>query len=228
MRTAIFDLDGTLVDTAVDLVAAMNALAAEEGLAPLDPLAHRAVAGAGGRALIRAAMARTGLPPDEDRVGALWPRYLAHYNDHVTGRSTLFPGALACLDALAAEGWRLGLCTNKPEGLARQVLDHFDLTRRFGAILGADTLPVKKPDPRHLTETIARCGGAASSAVLIGDTITDRATATAAGVPCILTRFGYAVEPPETLAPDAWVNDLAEVPPIAARLLGLAAADRRC
>jgi phosphoglycolate phosphatase len=219
MRTAIFDLDGTLVDTAVDLVAAMNALADEEGFAPLDPVTHRAVAGAGGRALIRAAMTRTGLTPDEDRVAALWPRYLAHYADHVTGRSTLFPGARACLDGLAAGGWRLGLCTNKPEGLARQVLDHFDITRCFGAILGADTLPVKKPDPRHLTETIARCGGAQGGAVLIGDTMTDRATARAAGVPCILTRFGYAVEAPEALAPEGWVDDLAEVPPLAARLL---------
>ena len=219
MRTVIFDLDGTLADTAADLVAAMNALAAETGLAALDPVADRATAGAGARAMIRAAMARSGLVPDPDRVAALWPRYLHHYGQRVTGQSTLFPGARTCLDALAAEGWRLGLCTNKPEAMARQLLDHLGITGCFGAILGADTLPVKKPDPRHLTETVTRCGGDLRRAVLVGDTITDRETARAAGVPCVLTRFGYAIEPPEVLAPDAWVAHLGEVPTLAARLV---------
>ena len=219
MRTLIFDLDGTLADTAADLTAAMNTLAAETGLASLDPVADRVVAGAGARAMIRAAMERSGLAPDPARVDALWPRYLAHYDRVVTAQSALFPGARACLDTLAAEGWRLGLCTNKPEGLARRLLDHLGITGCFAAILGADTLPVKKPDPRHLTETIARSGGDAARAVLIGDTRTDRDTARAAGVPCVLTRFGYAAEPPEALAPEGWVDRLSQVPALAARLL---------
>jgi phosphoglycolate phosphatase len=220
LRAAIFDLDGTLVDTAADLVAALNALAEEAGLARLDPVVHRSVAGAGGRALIRRAMHEAGLAPDEARVGALLPRYLALYAERVADASVPFPGAADCLRAMAAQGWRIGLCTNKPEGLARVLLDRLGMTGHFGAILGADTLPVRKPDPRHLTETVERIGGAVARAVLIGDTVTDRQTARAAGVPCILTRFGYAAEPLHALAPEGVADRLDEVPALAARLVG--------
>lgn len=219
MRTVIFDLDGTLVDTAADLVGAMNRLAAEEGLAALDPQRHRTTAGAGGKALIRRAMAEAGLPPDPARVDALWPRYLSHYATGIADESRPYPGALACLDRLAAAGWVVGLCTNKPEGLARQLLDRLGMTDRFAAILGADSLPVRKPDPRHLTETVARAGGRLGASVLVGDTVTDRETARAAGVPCILTRFGYAAQPLAVLAPEAVIDHLAEVEAVAARLL---------
>lgn len=218
IRAAIFDLDGTLADTAADLVAAANAVAAEEGWPALDPVGDRTTAGRGSRALLRLAMARAGCD-DADRVERLVPRFLELYEDRIDAESRLFPGALACLDALQADGWRLGLCTNKPEGLARLLLDRLGIAARFAAILGADTLPVRKPDPLHLIETVRRAGGVITQAVLIGDTDTDRRTASAAGTPCILTRFGYATVPPETLAPEALIDDLSEVPAVAAALL---------
>jgi phosphoglycolate phosphatase len=165
-------------------------------------------------------MRQSGLAPDEARVAALLPRYLLLYAERVADASAPFPGAANCLRAMDSAGWRIGLCTNKPEGLARVLLDRLGMTGHFGAILGADTLPVRKPDPRHLTETVARIGGALERAVLIGDTVTDRQTARAAGVPCILTRFGYAAEPLDALAPEGVVDRLDEVPALAARLVG--------
>lgn len=218
IRAAIFDLDGTLADTAADLVGAANAVAAEHGWPALDPDGDRATAGQGSRALLRLVMARAGLA-DPDRVERLVPRFLDVYADRIDAESRLFPGASACLDALATDGWTLGLCTNKPEALARLLMERLGIADRFAAILGADTLPVRKPDPLHLVETVRRAGGVLTQAVLIGDTETDRRTAAAAGTPCILTRFGYAAVPPETLLPDALVDDLAEVPLIAAELL---------
>jgi phosphoglycolate phosphatase len=219
MFTAVFDLDGTLADTAADLIGAVNAVADAEGWPRLDPVAERTVAGQGGRALIRRAMAGAGLTPDEARVERLLPGFLAAYEARIAEETRLFPGALDCLDAFDALGWRVGLCTNKPEGLARTLVAALGVADRFGALLGADTLPVRKPDPLHFTETARRAGGDPARAVLIGDTVTDRETARRAGAPCILMRFGYATEPLETLAPEAIAGRLSETPGLARALL---------
>jgi phosphoglycolate phosphatase len=219
MIAVIFDLDGTLAETAPDLIGALNSVAWNEGWPGLDPVTDRGIAGRGGRALLQAAIQGAGLPPDPARVEDLLPAFLAAYEARIAAESHLYPGAEACLDALEAEGWRVGVCTNKPERLARLLLEALGVGHRFGALLGADTLPVRKPDPRHFTETIVRLGGAPGGALLVGDTVTDRDTARAAGVPCVLTRFGYAVEAPEVLAPEAWIDRLDEVPALVPRLL---------
>jgi phosphoglycolate phosphatase len=219
MKTAVFDLDGTLADTAADLILAANDTAAAFGWAALDPALDRALAGRGGRALLSETRARAGLAPDPAAVESAVPPFLASYEAVIARETRLFPNALACLDALAAEGWRLGVCTNKPERLARILLDALGVGERFGALIGADTLPVRKPDPLALTETVRRLGGAPSLTVLVGDTVTDRETARRAGAPCILCRFGYAIEPLDRLAAEGEIDDLAEVPALAARLI---------
>jgi phosphoglycolate phosphatase len=219
MRAAVFDLDGTLADTAPDLIGAANAIARAQGWPPLDPDADRVAAGHGGRALIRRAMAGAGLD-DTARAEALYPAFLDVYRARIADETRLFPGAIDCLDALAAEGWRLGVCTNKPEALARLLLERLGVADRFGALVGADTLPVRKPDPATLAETVARLGARRDRAVLVGDTATDRETARRAGAPCILVRFGYAAEPPEALAPEAVADALSEVAALAAALVG--------
>jgi len=219
MKSVIFDLDGTLADTAPDLIGALNVIAAREGWPALDPAADRITAGAGGRALLRRGMAGAGLGADEERVDALFQPFLDAYAARIAQESRLYPGAEACLEALAAEGWALGVCTNKPEGLARILLDALGVAARFGAILGADSLPVRKPDPRPLLETIARIGGARARSVLVGDTITDVETARNAALPCILCRFGYAAQPHRDLAAAAEIDALGEVAAHAARLI---------
>ena len=182
MRVAIFDLDGTLADTSADLIAAANAALAELGRPGLlDPAADRAIAFAGGRAMLRAGLARARIA-EAGLVDRLYPRLLELYEGAVAVHTRAYDGAEAALDRLAAEGWKLGICTNKPERLALLLVEELGLSRHFAALLGADTLPVRKPDPRHLLETIARVGGAPGRSVLVGDTVTDREAARAAGV----------------------------------------------
>jgi phosphoglycolate phosphatase len=218
MRTAVFDLDGTLADTAVDLIAAANATLAEAGHgAPLDPVGDRATAFAGGRAMLRAGLGRAGA--DEAEAEALYPRLLDRYAAALAVETRLYDGAEAALDRLAADGWQLAVCTNKPERLARLLLEALGVAGRFAALLGADSLPWKKPDPRHLVETIARAGGEASRAALVGDTVSDREAARAAGIPCVLVGFGPEGGAVAALAPEAVVADFAELPAVLGRLV---------
>lgn len=214
MRVAIFDLDGTLADTSADLIAAANATLAGVGHAGLlDPVADRAIAFAGGRAMLREGLTRARIA-DAGLVDRLYPALLDHYGAAVAVHTRAYDGAEAALDRLAADGWKLGICTNKPERLALILIEELGLTRHFAALLGADTLPVRKPDPRHLLETIARVGGTRARSVLVGDTVTDRDTARAAGVPCVLVGFGPDGGAVSTLEPEAVVphyDDLADV-----------------
>lgn len=219
MRVAVFDLDGTLADTAADLIAAANRALAEAGHgAPLDLDRDRAAAFAGGRAMLRAGMTR-GRGVDEAEVDRLYPRLLEHYAAALAVDTRLYDGAEAALERLAAAGWTLGICTNKPERLASLLVEALGLAPRFAVLLGADTLPVRKPDPRHLLETIARAGGSPDRAVLIGDTVTDRAAARAAGVPCVLVGFGPEGGGVAALDPEAVVTHFDELPPLLERLV---------
>lgn len=218
-RTAVFDLDGTLVDTADDLIAAMNAVADRFDLPLLDPVEARPVAGRGGRALMRHAAAKAGREFTDDQVIVAYPPFLDAYEARIADRSRYFPGAEAAVEALLADGWRVAICTNKPERLARILMEALGGLDRFAALLGADSLPVRKPDPRHLLETVARAGGDPGRAVMIGDTETDRKAAAAAKVPCALYAGGFSVTPIAELKPEAIFTDYAELPAIALRLI---------
>ncbi|MEL6980604.1 MAG: phosphoglycolate phosphatase [Pseudomonadota bacterium] len=217
-RAAVFDLDGTLADTAPDLIGAANALLDEAGLPRLDPAAARKTAGRGGKALIAQGFAAAGRPQTAEEIDALFPAYLARYEACMTDESTLFPGVEAALDRLAAAGWRLGVCTNKPERLAHLFLERTGLAPRFQAMFGADTLPVRKPNPRHLLATVEALGAAPERSVLIGDTITDRDAARNAEMRVVLVSFGYALQPFDELAPDALIDHFDALPETLAAL----------
>jgi phosphoglycolate phosphatase len=222
MRGAIFDLDGTLADTAADLLGAANAVLAPLGYPALALARDKPFAGRGGRSMIRRSLSLMEIPPDvaevESIADALYPGLLAAYEARLTEETRLFDGVADCLDALAAAGWRLGVCTNKPERLAVLLLESLGVFDRFGAVLGADSLAVRKPDPEHLHETARRIGARSRRCVMLGDTRTDLMTARAARVPCVLTSFGFAAEPLADLAADAVVGHYREIPAILERL----------
>lgn len=219
MRVAVFDLDGTLADTSADLIAAANAALAEAGHgAPLDAARDQALAFAGGRAMLRAGFARRGVAGEGD-LDRLYLRLLEHYREGIDAATRLYDGAEAALDLLAATGWRLAVCTNKPAALADLLLERLAIAHRFAAVLGADSLAVRKPDPRHLLETIARSGGSPGRAILIGDTVTDSEAARAAGVPCVLVGFGPEGPGIARLAPAAVLQAYADLPDLLERLV---------
>lgn len=226
IRSAIFDLDGTLVDTAGDLIAAMNAVAHRFDLPEIDPVEGRPAAGKGGRGLMRHAAAKVGRVLTDDQILAAYPPFLDAYEARISERSCYFPGAEAALDALIADGWRVGVCTNKPERLARMLIDRLGGGGRYGVLLGADSLPVRKPDPLHVLTTIERLGGAPERAVMVGDTETDRLAAAAAGVPCALFAGGFSSTPVADLKPEAVFETFEQLPALAARLIGKPLDDR--
>jgi phosphoglycolate phosphatase len=218
MRVAVFDLDGTLADTSADLIAAANSALREAGHgAPLDAAEDRGIAFAGGRALLRAGLERA--HGDTGEADRLYPRLLEMYAAALAVHTRLYDGARAALERLAADGWKLGICTNKPERLALLLIEELGLARHFAALLGADSLPVRKPDPRHLLETIARAGGVPGRSVLVGDTVTDRDAARAAGVPCVLVGFGPAGGAVAALTPEAVVAHYDELPALLEQLV---------
>ena len=210
--TIVFDLDGTLADTSGDLLAAANACFADLGhprrLGPQDA----AVALRGGRAMLRAG----GL--DEATVDAQYPRLLAHYEAALDVHTRLFPGAMEAVEALVASGRRVAICTNKPETLARRLLASLGVLDAFAALVGSDTLPMRKPDPETLRETVRRAGGDPARAALVGDTVTDHDTARGAGVPSILVGFGPSGATTAALGPDALIAHFDELPGAVARL----------
>ena len=204
MRVAVFDLDGTLADTAEDLLAAAN-VALEQGGRDARLFAGRdsATAFAGGRAMLREGLGRDGAAWDEAEVDRLYPVLLEAYGAAIDTHTRLYDGAEEALERIARAGWGLAVCTNKPEALAETLLTRLGIRSRFSAMLGADSLAFRKPDPRHLMETIRLAGGARDRAVLVGDTVTDRETARAAGVPCILVGFGPVGADVAKLEPEA-------------------------
>ena len=222
-RGAIFDLDGTLADTAADLLNAANAVLRPRGLPELRLDRDKAYAGRGGRSMIRRSLEIAGQDPDSQtnlrQTSEIYPELLEAYSGALAVETKLFPGVEACLDQLESDGWALGVCTNKPEAMARDVLMALGVLHRFGALLGADTLPVRKPDPKHVLETAVRCGAAVRRSVMIGDTSTDLNAARAALIPCVLTRFGFAAEPIEQLNPDAIIDSYDELPRALNRLV---------
>jgi phosphoglycolate phosphatase len=214
-----FDLDGTLVDTAPDLVGALNVLLAEEGLAPLSLDQARPFIGRGARWLIERGFQAAAAPLEAGRASALFERFIAHYNAHIADESRPFPGVVEALETLKGAGARLCVCTNKLTGLSMNLLDALDMSRLFDAVVGADAAPAAKPDPRHLTTAIAAAGGTVERAILVGDAATDAGAARAAGASLILVSFGYTEVPARELGPDILIHHFDELPPACVRLL---------
>jgi phosphoglycolate phosphatase len=212
----VFDLDGTLVDTAPDLTNALNDVLTRRGYAPVELGTLRACVGHGARVMIEEALRRAGAEGDVDRMLS---EFLVHYEANIASESRPFPGAIAALEDLAAQGATLAVCTNKREHLSRKLLQELDLARYFSSIAGRDTFAVSKPDPGHLTQLIALAGGKPSRAVMVGDSDIDIRTAKAASVPVILVSFGYAGSPLDHLAPEAVIDHFDELKARAAALL---------
>jgi phosphoglycolate phosphatase len=212
----IFDLDGTLADTAPDLLGATNAVLAARGR-PLQDLAHlRHMVGFGARALIAQAMEASGTPVTEEQMPALVEIFLDHYRAHIADGTRLFPGVPETLAALKRGGARLGVLTNKPQELTNALLPLLGLDGLFAAVYGAGRKAYTKPDPRIFHEVVDDCGGAPG--VMIGDSITDLNTARAAGAPCILFSYGFTPVPAVELGADLVLDDFGALPEALARL----------
>jgi phosphoglycolate phosphatase len=201
--TIVFDLDGTLIDTAPDLTNALNHVLTARGYDPVAPAAVREAVGRGARVMIEQALR---MAQAEDDVDRMLTDFLVHYEANIAAMSRPFPGALAALDRLTAAGATLAVCTNKRERLTRMLLEALGIEHYFAGLAGRDTLGVAKPDPGHLTGAIALAGGDASRAVMVGDSAVDIAAARAASVPSILVSFGYAPPPPEGPHADAVID----------------------
>ncbi|MHC0054047.1 HAD-IA family hydrolase [Actibacterium sp. D379-3] len=220
MRTVIFDLDGTLADTSGDLIAAANACFAELDLgAPLDPIADQATAFRGGRAMLRLGFERVCPGWTEADVDAQFPLLLVAYGAAIDVHTRLYPGAVAAVERLRGAGVAVGICTNKPEALAETLLARLGVRDLFGAVIGADTLPVRKPDPAPYRAAVTGAGGVVARSMLVGDTATDRDTARAAGVPCALVTFGPDGQGVAGLVPEALLDHYDDLFDIARRLL---------
>lgn len=216
----VFDLDGTLVDTAPDLVATLNAILAREDLPPVDYDAGRNMVGGGARVMLERGLAAAGRILPATAVDGLTRDFVEHYAAHIADSSEAFPGVESALDTLTERGYRLAVCTNKLEWLSVRLLDALGLSKRFAAICGADTFGISKPDPEILHRTIAKAGAAGGAAVMIGDSLTDIATARAAKIPIVAVDFGYTDTPVATLAPDRIISRFADLPEAIFALIG--------
>jgi phosphoglycolate phosphatase len=217
--TIVFDLDGTLVDTAPDLVGVLNALLQQEGFASLALTDGRPMIGHGARALLQRGFAAAGAPLDEAETEALFARFLELYLARIADESRPFAGVAEALDELAGAGATLAVCTNKRTSLSLALLSALDLADRFAAIVGPDTAGAAKPDPRHLLFAIEAAGGRAERALMIGDSAADLGAARAASIPVALVSFGYTETPAAELGGDALLDHFGEIPAAARRLL---------
>ncbi|MBO0765425.1 MAG: phosphoglycolate phosphatase [Hyphomicrobiaceae bacterium] len=208
--TIVFDLDGTLVDTAPDLTAAANHVFGLIGLAAIAPAELRPLIGRGSRAMIEEGLRLHGITTSAAEVSALHELFLPYYADHLAVLSRPFEGVSALLESLAQAGVLLAVCTNKLEALSRSLLRQLGFDHRFAAIAGRDTFDVFKPAPGHLTGTIAMAGGRPDRAVMVGDSEVDIATAAAAGVPSIGVTFGYTSVPVRELKPTVVIDHYRE------------------
>lgn len=209
-KAILFDLDGTLVDSVPDLAAAVNALLAEFGRPALSLAQVTGMVGDGAAKLVERALAASGA--GDMPLSPALDRFLALYEVDPTRLTRPYDGVPAVLDELAAAGWRLGVCTNKPERATRAVLAGLDLDRFFPVVLGGDSGPTRKPDPGPLRTALGRLGSAPGSAAMIGDHRNDVAAARAAGVPVVFARYGYGATTLAGMTPDAFIDRFAELP----------------
>ncbi len=212
MLTIVFDLDGTLIDTAPDLIDTLNFTLGQHGLPAVPYEAARPLIGGGARGMIERALIIDGRSASTSDVDALYTPFVAHYAAHIADRSRPFPELEPVLDRLAAAGHRLAVCTNKLEWLSKRLLDTLQLSERFAAICGQDTFGVQKPDPQIFRATVLRAGGEPQRAVMVGDSVTDIRTARAAKVPVVAVDFGYTDVPVATLGPDRVISSFIQLP----------------
>jgi phosphoglycolate phosphatase len=211
-RIVVFDLDGTLVDTAPDLINALNFILGREGLPPVPLHAARNMIGAGARRLLERGLELDGRAAGLEDITRLTNDFIDYYAAHIADLSRPFEGLESALDDLGARGYRFAVCTNKLEWLSKLLLDRLGLSARFSAICGADTFGVSKPDPAILRQTIARAGGQLASAIMVGDAGPDIGVARRAGIPVIGVEFGYTEVPIADLKPDRLISHLSDLP----------------
>ena len=212
MRTIVFDLDGTLVDTAPDLISTLNFVLAGERLPPVAYDDARRMIGGGTRRMIERALIAQGRNVPGAELDRMFRIFIDHYGAHIADRSRPFPHLESVLQRFGGEGCRLAVCTNKLEWLSRRLLDALNLSRYFAAICGQDTFGIQKPDPQMLRLTIRRVGGEVQRAIMIGDSMTDVRTARAANVPVIAVDFGYSEVTPAALDADRLISSYTELP----------------
>ncbi len=215
-----FDLDGTLVDSAADLISSLNVILHEERLPALPFKQARLMVGRGARAMLEQGFTAAGQPLDEAQSRALVRRFIAVYRDRIAVESRPFDGVEASLTELAGAGAKLCVCTNKFTDLSTALLDALNLSRHFAAVIGPDLAPAPKPDGRHLIAAIEAAGGRSQRALMVGDSAADVGAARAAGVPSIVVSFGYTEIAPAELGGDHLIEHFSELAPLAARLLG--------
>lgn len=219
--TIVFDLDGTLVHTAPDLIASLNATIAQRGLAPVsfDDLTH--LVGQGARVMIARAFALREAPLSDLDLDKLQADFVRHYAAQMPGASRPYPGIVDTLEQLKDAGHTLAVCTNKLEELARPLLEGLGLAHHFATIVGGNTFAFRKPDPRHIVETAIRAGGPTDRIIMIGDSINDIAAARNGGIPSVAVTFGYSDVPVGDLGADAIIDDFGLLTPeYIARLTG--------
>jgi phosphoglycolate phosphatase len=216
----VFDLDGTLVDTAPDLIASLNVILTREGMAPLPFANARNMIGGGARKMLERGLEEEGRIVTTAEMDRLTADFVAHYADHIADHSRPFEGLEVALDQLSARGCTLAVCTNKLEWLSKRLLDKLNLSTRFAAVCGSDTFGVAKPDPAILRQTAVRAGGAITSTIMVGDAGPDVGVARRAGVPVIGVTFGYTEVPIEQLNPDVVISHMRELPGAVSGLLG--------
>lgn len=210
---AVFDLDGTLIDTAPDLIDSLNYTIDAYGLEPVTYDHVTYLVGHGARAMIERAFVLRGHPLDESEFPAMLERFIAHYQAGMPGKGKPYPGTVGALERLKQAGYRLAVCTNKLEGLARTLVTSNGLLDHFDAITGGDTFPVRKPDATHLLETVKRAGGDPARTVMIGDSLNDFLVARNAGIPSIAVPFGYSDRPLTELEPTVIIGHYDELTP---------------
>jgi phosphoglycolate phosphatase len=215
----IFDLDGTLVDTAPDLLASLNFVLTRAGHRPVVPAELRNLVGHGVRALFERAFRQTGHEASTDELNGYSKEFLVHYRANIARESRPFPSVPETLNALSGQGAGLGICTNKPHDLTELLLNELDLTRHFGAVVGGGRMPYNKPDPRHVLDVVTALKSSPERAVFVGDSPVDVAAARAAKIPVIAMSYGYTPVPANELGADAVTADFSGLPGLISRLV---------
>lgn len=221
MRTVVFDLDGTLADTSGDLIAAANTCFQAMGVG--DQLSAESDAGTalrGGRAMLKLGLERLGNGVDEAVIDQYYPVLLEAYEGSIDAHTVFYPNAMASVETLRRDGYAVAICTNKPEYLARLLMTRMGALEHFDALIGADSLRMRKPDPETLLETVRRAGGDIGRCLLVGDTETDRETSRRAGVPSVLVTFGPNGGDVAALAPEATIDHFDELAGVVRTLIG--------